>query len=263
MGQDGIHASYREATEALQYRLEYGAGSTIFYEQEQDRTPRFFYPGKAVMSLLNNLSLGNRDRVAEEFQLVLKEILSRRLSYNSIRLAFNHLLVDILQRLLDANVELGDIFGGTRMFGDAVYTKETLEEIRAWFIGLLNTTADFVKAKEGEAKAAALAQHYQREILAFIHENLTNDISIKMISAHVGLSYSYVRKLFKDEMGKNIMDYINDLRAKEAKRLLRTSKMNVSEIAASLGYNNVQRFLRNFRKYEGITPQEFRKASIL
>jgi AraC-like DNA-binding protein len=74
----------------------------------------------------------------------------------------------------------------------------------------------------------------------------------------VGLSYSHVRKIFHDETKDNIVNYINKLRIEEAKRLLRETDQTINEIALSLGYNNNQSFNRFFKKYEGVTPGEFR-----
>jgi AraC-like DNA-binding protein len=71
------------------------------------------------------------------------------------------------------------------------------------------------------------------------------------------LSYSYLRKIFKDETGDNIINYINHIRVEESKRLLLQTGMTVKEIAHNLGYNNEQSFLRFFKKYEECSPGEY------
>ena len=67
-----------------------------------------------------------------------------------------------------------------------------------------------------------------------------------------------MRKVFNDETGENIVNYINNMRIEEAQRLLRQTSTNINDIALSLGYNNKQSFNRFFKKYVGINPGEYR-----
>ena len=68
-----------------------------------------------------------------------------------------------------------------------------------------------------------------------------------------------MRKIVKQETGKSLLDLINNARIEKAKVLLRETSMYIKEIAEDVGYNNVQSFTRFFKKYEGITPSEFRE----
>jgi AraC-like DNA-binding protein len=100
-------------------------------------------------------------------------------------------------------------------------------------------------------------------MIEYISNNYKRDIGISDISEAVGLSYSHVRKVFKDELGESIVDYINCMRIKEAKQLLLSTDLSIKSIASSIGYNNDQSFTRFFKKYEGMTPGEYRNAKIL
>ena len=102
------------------------------------------------------------------------------------------------------------------------------------------------------------SKNYLADIIQYISNNYKNDIGINDISEHVGLSYSHVRKIFKDELRENIIEYINKLRIKEAKNLLSNTNLSIKCIATDLGYNNDQSFTRFFKKYEGITPGDYR-----
>ena len=68
-----------------------------------------------------------------------------------------------------------------------------------------------------------------------------------------------MRKIVKQETGKSLLDLINNARIEKAKVLLRETSMYIKEIAEDVGYNNVQSLTRFFKKYEGITPGEFRE----
>ncbi len=94
----------------------------------------------------------------------------------------------------------------------------------------------------------------------YIRNNYKKDIDINIIAEHVGISYSHMRKVFKDETGDNITNYINRMRIDESKQLLTGTGMTVREIALRLGYNNEQSFIRFFKKYMEISPGEYRHA---
>ena len=61
--------------------------------------------------------------------------------------------------------------------------------------------------------------------------------------------------------GLSFIDYLNRLRTDEAKTLLSTTERSVRDIAADVGYDSDKNFIRVFKKYEGVTPGQYRKAS--
>lgn len=62
--------------------------------------------------------------------------------------------------------------------------------------------------------------------------------------------------------GENIVVYTNRLRIEHAKKMLVQTDKTILEIASETGYNNDQSFNRNFKKFEGLTPGEYRKKHI-
>lgn len=61
------------------------------------------------------------------------------------------------------------------------------------------------------------------------------------------------------EKGKSFMDYLEEYKINEAKRLLLQTDKTVAEIAQELNYTNAQNFIRFFSKSTGVTPGKFRK----
>jgi two-component system response regulator YesN len=74
----------------------------------------------------------------------------------------------------------------------------------------------------------------------------------------VHLNADYLTRIFKKETGSTVKEYITSEKMKEAKRLLRTTQLPVSFIAAKLGYCNFSHFSYTFKKVMGYTPQEER-----
>jgi YesN/AraC family two-component response regulator len=73
------------------------------------------------------------------------------------------------------------------------------------------------------------------------------------------MSYHYFSRFFKKTMGVTFLDYVNGLRVKEAERLLATTNNSVSRIAETVGIPNIAHFYEMFRKFNHLSPVEYRK----
>lgn len=80
------------------------------------------------------------------------------------------------------------------------------------------------------------------------------------MSTEFGISYSYMRKIVYELTGKSMIDYLNQLRIDKAKELLLDTDLTIKQVAAEVGYYNVQSFNRFFRKYEGMPPSSYKTA---
>lgn len=75
----------------------------------------------------------------------------------------------------------------------------------------------------------------------------------------MGITSSYLSRLFKKETGKNFLDYLVDVRMQRAKYLLKTTSLCNSEIAAQIGFSSNHYFGRVFKKKCGLTPKQYRE----
>lgn len=94
---------------------------------------------------------------------------------------------------------------------------------------------------------AFLAEHYQQE-----------DLSVEQAAAAANLSVTHFCRLFKRATGMGFHEYLTRYRIVQAERLF-THSMSLTEIAYACGFGSSSSFLRNFKKYRGISPQVARK----
>ncbi|MHB1392912.1 MAG: response regulator transcription factor [Clostridia bacterium] len=94
------------------------------------------------------------------------------------------------------------------------------------------------------------------EALDYIHRNYNKDISLTKISNNVYRSPEYFSRLFKEEVGVNFSVYLMMYRLSCAEQLLKTSNLQISQIACEVGYANPGYFSRIYKKYMGMTPEE-------
>ncbi len=96
------------------------------------------------------------------------------------------------------------------------------------------------------------------DIVKYVNENYTDpDLCLKSIAAKFNLSMPYVSRLFKKQTGSGLSDYIHLLRLDMAKKLLVKDK-TLNEIADYCGYTNALTLIRAFKRYEGVTPTEYK-----
>jgi AraC-like DNA-binding protein len=101
----------------------------------------------------------------------------------------------------------------------------------------------------------------QADILAFIGKNYSNpDLKLYDVASHVGISEEMTSDLLRKYCDKNFRQYLNQIRMEEAKRLLKESDLQISEIAFKIGYNNIQHFNRVFKEYTNQSPKIYRES---
>lgn len=102
---------------------------------------------------------------------------------------------------------------------------------------------------------------YCQEAKRYIEENYMRDMNVTEIADYLGISYAYLSKIFRSQAEGNgkLSEYLNVFRIEKSKEYLCQTNLALGEIAERVGYNNVQSFQRFFKKYENLTPGEYRK----
>ncbi len=98
-----------------------------------------------------------------------------------------------------------------------------------------------------------------RETQLYIEEHYMEPVKLEEIARHVGLNETYLSSIFKKQMGKSLIDYLTYTRVQHAKELLINRNKSVNEIAEEVGFNDAKYFTKRFKKYTGVSPNEYRK----
>lgn len=96
---------------------------------------------------------------------------------------------------------------------------------------------------------------------AYIRAHFRENISREDVAAVACITPNYLSKQFHIKKGMNLREYINNIRIEEAKRLLLTTNLSISEVAGMVGYDNISYFSTVFRKRTGISPVDWRTAA--
>lgn len=98
-----------------------------------------------------------------------------------------------------------------------------------------------------------------QKVRNFIDQNYRDEIRLPQVADIAGMSPSAFSRFFKLHTGRNLSEYVIDLRLGYASRLLVDSTNSVAEIGYSCGFNNLSNFNRIFKKRKGCSPTEFRE----
>ena len=94
----------------------------------------------------------------------------------------------------------------------------------------------------------------------YLQEHLKEEISLSVLAEEFHLNPQYISQLFKNEIGVNFLTYLTNIRLEHAKKLLISTSLPIAEVSEQSGYGDYRVFTKVFKKNEGITPSQYRKA---
>lgn len=132
--------------------------------------------------------------------------------------------------------------------------REDLADVRAFFAEQITALHRLIQEKKNEKIRPIV-----KLALEYSMEHIDNpELNLKMIAGHLKVSYAYLSKAFKEDFQKSYTEYMNLYRIEIAKKKLLQSDEKIYEICDSIGLET-KNFYYLFKKYEGITPKEFRE----
>ena len=130
-----------------------------------------------------------------------------------------------------------------------LYAFHSLEELQSYILDLLSDVS------EEEGQKSSIIQ----DLLKYLEWNYQHDITVNELAAHkYFVNPSYLSRLFKAQTGKTFSKYLIELRMKKASEFLKESRLNISDVALCVGYNDVSYFIQTFKKHYGMTPEQYK-----
>ncbi|MDD9267172.1 helix-turn-helix domain-containing protein [Paenibacillus sp. GCM10023248] len=249
-----VPVSYKEAVVALQYRIYQDTASILYIEDLESSKPRsvFRYPRELEGTIVDSLSKGET-KMAEQALEKFTKALQQSKSYHFIHQSYSVLLSAIITSLEKQGGSILDILEHN-LFGQ-LESKRTSRDIIDWFTGVLfplhKQLIEESLNDNGQSAISQICQH--------IREHCREDLTLVQCAELVGMSPSYVSRLFKKEMGINFLDFVLECKVEEVKRQLLETDQSISEISSLIGYSE-RNLTRIFQRKVQMTPSMFRSA---
>ncbi len=158
--------------------------------------------------------------------------------------------------LLRHEIDISQVLGRNDVATHKVDRFSDMEQFALWLKNFLTLTCEYLKNYKGKTQFALV-----QKTISYIHKNYSTISSIEEIAANLFVSYSHLRNVFKKELGVTIYDFLLSVRMEQAKKLLTSSKMNLTQIAYKVGYSDYDYFKTVFAKYNGMTPREYQQMN--
>ncbi len=258
-GINKISALYAEAVQAIKYKMIYGLGCVMFFEDIQNIKVREITLSR---DLSQEISLNLELRNLQNASLILDNIFIQLDTYKDstpvlIKNTLWKFLLDIISKL-ECKVSIeNNLYGFDQ---NSVYEEfkslETLQETKAYFKNLFkNIINNHVQKGSGSINAVESAKK-------FIAVNYYKDISLELMANYVYLNPSYFSELFKKETGQNFIEYLTNVRINQAKELLKNTGLKSYEVCEAVGYTDSKYFSKLFKKIVGVNPSEYKGSLI-
>ena len=245
----------KSCDEAYKAALIAPVGSVIYYEDIEDiisvknKDSKYLLHKESVFS--NNILMGNIKKAGEVFKDIYIYLINNYgEDINSIKVKFMHLL-DIMEKNLPYNLKKLDEVKQTAILN--ILRTNNKDELKIQFLRYLSDISEEIENQKKTDSDGSIPI-----VLDYLNNNYSLDISLNDVAKNVNLSYTYLSKVFKDEIGKSFVDYLTELRIEKSMKLLANQNLSIKEICQKIGYNDPNYYSKAFKKVTGMTPTEYR-----
>jgi len=257
-GIGGIAIAYREALEGLEYLTVNLNRKVIDLSSEQEGVDSYYYPMDLEYKLIGLARSGK----VEKTESLLHDLFRR--NFSNFEISANLLkcflfdvsgtIVKIVEGLDPDNKEaLHEELNIIEALSGCRNAVEMRDRILTAFHNICICTDNHKNSHNTDL---------HKKICGFIQDRFADyNLSLVLIADQFLLSPAYLSRFFKEQAGVGLSDYIARLRIGESKTMLAGEEDTIGDIAAAVGYQNVNTFIRIFKKYEGITPGRYRELA--
>ncbi|PHV69926.1 hypothetical protein CS063_13160 [Sporanaerobium hydrogeniformans] len=257
VGYSQITTAYKEAVEALNYKVVEGKNCVICYEDLANTVGSLSVEEEKLWKEVKIYVSAGRREQAESCAQVLWESASREGYKNGYKL--RNLFIEIVSWCFNEAVK--NEFSNQKEYQQRL-TKVNerssgfvaLEKYMLECIGMLTTEM----AAKDEKKNGSMIQ----DILVYIEKNLSNpDLSMNQVAEQFYISAGYLGRLLKKKTGKTYGEYLSELRFKKAKELLEATDLKGYEIGEEIGISDPHYLSIWFKKMSGYSLSEFKRQN--
>lgn len=184
--------------------------------------------------------------------------LNRRnlLNFDKLNSIQQSILQPVYAYLLSFGIEAIILFSNEEFINLQNSALHSVFELQKWITITFNKTLNYVIEVQK-------SQSMIGKIKFYIEKNYSYPITRTEVAAQFYLTPEYLAKLFKKEEGISIKNYINNVRLNKAKLLLVQTNLRVSDISLEVGFENFSYFTTLFKKYTGLSPQNYQIKNII
>jgi two-component system, response regulator YesN len=248
-----ISKSYTESLTALDYQMIKGKDTVICFNEINNRIHNgYYYSFNQEKQIISYLKIGDFEAIKGILNGVVEAIKHEPISLEVVKCIY----FEIVNTAIRALHELGLGFGEIKDHLPSLVNTNTIDEV-------CNAVCKFYDGicRKVNSNKLSRSDELVENIMSYLSEHFDNKMmSVDLVSDAFDVSPSYLSHIFKERARESFTDYLHGLRLGKARELLITTDSNIVDIGDRVGYNSANNFIRVFKRYEGITPTEYRIA---
>lgn len=251
----GIPPAYHEALSVMEYKVATEDKKILCYDEIHVSRKNFNYSITTELQLINCIKAGDY-KAGED---IINHVFNENFSNTSMSISLIKCLIfDLASTIVKTVSEISVIYESPFMQELTLIEKLSqgvkVQEMRQEILEILKKVCHCVQQNK-RSRTDDVVGHVTR----IVNENYSDfNLTVARIAENIKLSPTHLTKVFKEQTGEGLFDYISRIRMENAKHLLKDQKINIKDVALNVGYYNSSVFIRAFKKYEGVTPGMFR-----
>ena len=222
-------------------------------QQESDDSP---YPIETEKKLHTMICSHDKSGAQELLNELLGHIYcASNFDLATIKTRVVELVVVLSRATIDAGADIREVFLSNTNYIQEIEQFSSLEELSVWLNCIMHRfiaySFDFAQVKHSNVVY---------KVMQYVKANYNQKISLDDIARHVYLSRSYLSSIFKEETGKSLFSYINEVRIEKSKIFLLDDSVSLVDISSMCGFEDQSYFTKVFKKATGLSPKKYRDS---
>ena len=266
IGVEEMHQAYLEAKDALSFHYFFPDKNVFYYEKTSLLKRDFYIENSVKVDIFTNNLYGMRIEEAKGALEMIVADLRKELEsivYYNLPNFFSRLFERVYRAVRNIGMEPEQFFNMTPDDENQAFNTwefDTMDDAVKTLYWMLDRILEYQQSQENASKKSG--KQWARIMLEYVDANYDKGISLASMAEDLGLDESYLSKQFKEKVGVSFIQYVTKCKMDKAKEMLQNPSIKLAEIAEHLGIGNVQSFIRTFKKYEGMTPGQYRESCL-
>ncbi len=258
---DDVSEVFKKLETKASYRVVYGKEVNITdatVNRNISNADELVYPANTAANVIEAVKGCDLEKAESSFGIFLDEISAN--SLNNYLVALTKLMISAFEGVsAESPIRSG-------YMSKKIFEAESREEIVSIFNEAFCELIELNRCKLDGAKETASQRVKTDRIVNSMKMIIDNSydnslLCVAAIADEMKLSAGYIVKLFRQQTGITVSDYINKIRIDEAARILSSTNYNIKKVMDMVGYDNESTFYKKFKTYTGMTPKEFRSLN--
>lgn len=255
-----IKTSYKEACDALNYKIIAGKNQVINYNDISfSHTKTHTIQNDNIDALAFYIRAGLKKKSSDYIEVAFSEenLSGNSINIDSIRVLASSIISVLLNVITEIEIDIPIIFSDNQPF-EQVFKIDTLPEMKKYLLKLSETTINTILSIQNKKVNQVI-----EDIKKHLQDNLSHpELSLSNTAKKFYMNASYLSRIFKQETGFTFVEYLTKIRMDKAIKLIKETNLKAYQVAEKVGISNPHYFSICFKKWAGVSINDFKKADV-